>query len=787
MSIENIVWNDKYRFKEEGDIDTTLIRTVEGVYKNDPSNEALMKAKAAVLARDFCPAGRIIAGAGTDRKVTLVNCYVNATIEDSMRTDNTDKSLGIMEAQNVAAFSLQMGGGIGSDFSTIRPDGSLVKRTGSVSSGVLPFMFMWNSMSKTIRSSGSRRGAMMGTLRCDHPDIEAFIDAKHEEGVLTQFNVSVLVTDNFMDAVREDRMWDLGFRIPRADGDHVDEYLRNDEPLYVYKRLPARELWNKIIKSTYEYAEPGVIFIDRINKMNNLHYCETISCTNPCGEQTLPPYGACVLGHINLANMVKNAFTEESDIDFDRLERAVEVGVRLLDNVIVETLYPVPEMREEAENKRRIGLGVMGLANMLQMMELRYGSDKAVNVTKVIMEYIRNVAYMASVKLAKERGPFPLYDRDAFHVGKFIQDLPDSIKEDIFNHGIRNGVLLTIAPTGTTSLLYGNVSGGVEPTFAWSYERKVIRDSGETETFDVEDYGYKLFKNQWKTTPDSWIEHRNDVDAMPDYMVTAQDLDVMDHLKIQAACQEFVDASISKTINCPTDMTLLDFKEVYTQAYEMGCKGCTTYRPNPEMEKIRGSVISVKKDDIEHPSGSMSGGITWIPEPEEPTKRPHDISGSTYKVKWPLSDHAYYVTINNHQLEGSALQTPFEIFINSKDMQHQEWITALTLTLSAIFRKGGDITFIPEQLKSTVGQGAWIDGKYVPGLVSLIGDVITEHYIKLGIITDPIEAAKDMIKETPNLPKNLELARTCPQCSAPALIFQEGCDTCLSCGYSKCS
>ena len=776
--IEQIIWEDKYRFKKwkegaeestESTIDDTLKRAVHGIYEKDPSDEALQLAEEVVCAREFCPAGRELAGAGTDKRVTLVNCYVNAVVEDSIATEARSNSLGIMEAQNTAAYALQMGGGIGTDFSTVRPNGAVVRRTGSVSTGVIPFMKMWDAMSNAMKSSGARRGAMMATLRCDHPDLLDFITVKHEPDTLTQFNLSVLVTDAFMNAIEDDDDWYLGFDVPRADGNHVGSIEKEDgTEWYIYEVLPARELWDMITESTYKYAEPGVIFIDRVNDMNNLKYCEKISCTNPCGEQPLPPYGACVLGYVNLAKMVNKPFTSDAHVDYERLERATCVGVRLLDNVIDVTQYPVREMEAESFNKRRIGLGVMGLANLLQMMSVRYGDDEAVLLTEEVMAAIRDAAYQASIELAQERGPFPLFERDEYLKGKFIQGLPAGHQDKIREHGIRNGVLLTIAPTGTTSLLFGNVSGGVEPPFALTYQRKVTRKDDQKEVFDVEDYGYRLYL-------DHCAENAIDPapDNLPDYMVTSQDLTVDDHVIMLAACQEYIDASISKTINCPESMTFEDFQNVYMQAYNLGCKSCTTYRPCPETERVRGSVLSLKGETTSEPTILID--------------RPPTLAGFTYKIKWPLSEHAFYITINNYEMEDGT-RVPHEIFINTKDTQHQEWIAALTRSLSAIFRRGGDISFVPQELKevhSATGQGAWVgEGKkrYVPSLVALVGEVIEKHFTMFGIIAD----AEVGLGHLEGEPVAEVIGKPCPNCGSPTLIRQEGCGACLSCGYSNC-
>lgn len=836
-AIQRLIWEEKYRQPGEVDIIDSLQRVVRGVYAKDPSKEALKAAMDAVLAGDWVPAGRIHAGAGTDKRVTLINCYVSPTIQDSLATEQLTGShkpsphgeLGIMEALNNAAYTMQMGGGIGMDFSTIRPKGALVKRTGSVSSGVLPFMDMWHSMCATIMSSGSRRGAMIGCLRIDHPDVPDFIEAKQTPSRLTNFNVSVLVTDAFMKAVKNDELWKLHFPIPPANPDTRASIMvigadGKSYGSYRYKSISARELWDKLLKATYEFAEPGVIFIDRVNSQNNLNYCETIAATNPCGEQPLPPNGACNLGAVNLANMVLNPFTLEAHVDWDRLEHAVRVGVRFLDNVLDVTQYPTEAQKQEAINKRRIGLGITGLANMLQQLGLEYGSNQSLEIVGRVMRRIAEVAYATSNQLAQERGPFPLWDSKKFNYSLVNKLDLVPLVNSIERHGLRNGVLLTIAPTGTTSIYYGNVSSGLEPVFALEYTRKVLQQDGTHKVEKVRDWGYER-----------WLDHLNasNLDAAdnPSWMKTAMELTVDDHLAIQAACQKWVDASISKTINCPTEMTFDEFKQVYTKAYELGCKGCTTYR----LSGVRGSVLSVEepKDGVAlkseaHPDGpevpedadvakeslvkgTLDTETMKITFPRETTApRPRVLRGTTYKIRWPKADHAHYVTINDDE-HG----VPFELFINSKSVLHTEWVAAVTRLISAVFRKGGDIHFLVDELKqvhATEG-GAWINGKYVPSMVAMLGEVIQEHLLggpeaveemknetQALRAAEAVNAAENMYKGAllgagvatsglmVPLPPNTPIASliTCKACGQPTAYKQEGCLKCLSCGHSDC-
>lgn len=509
----------------------------------------------------FVPAGRINAGAGTDRNVTLFNCFVMGTIPDSLA--------GIFDMLKEACITMQQGGGIGYDFSTIRPSGAEVKGVASEASGPLTFMDVWDAACRTIMSAGVRRGAMMATMRCDHPDIEKFIEAKRDSARLRMFNMSVLVTDEFMRAVKNNEQFELRF---------------ND---VVYKTVSARSLWDKITLSTYAYAEPGVIFIDRINQTNNLNYCETIAATNPCGEQPLPPYGACLLGSVNLVALLNDDYT----LNHEQLEKTVAVAVRMMDNVVDVSKFPLPAQREEAYAKRRIGLGVTGLADVLALQGITYGSPEAVSWTDRTMRLIANCAYKASALLAKEKGAFPLYDAEKYQAGVNFQNLDWDVQELIREHGIRNALLTSIAPTGTISLYAGNVSSGIEPIFALEYDRKVMQKDGSKVTQTVNDYAVLKWKRENPGMP------------LPASFVTAQTLTPKDHVLMQAAAQKWVDSSISKTINCPEDITIDEFKNVYMLAWETGCKGCTTYRPND----VTGSVLSVKEEtEVEVEDGACA-------------------------------------------------------------------------------------------------------------------------------------------------------------------------------------
>ncbi|MEM8798485.1 MAG: adenosylcobalamin-dependent ribonucleoside-diphosphate reductase [Pseudomonadota bacterium] len=759
------IWDMKYRFKgaDGTPVDKTLTDSWRRVAKalaeaEDEANRPYWE-EAFFRALDdfkFLPAGRILAGAGTGRDVTLFNCFVMGRVPDNMG--------GIFENLKEAALTMQQGGGIGYDFSTLRPKGAVVKGVGADASGPLSFMDVWDAMCRTIMSAGYRRGAMMATMRCDHPDIESFIAAKQDPGRLRMFNLSVLVTDEFMDAVKHDRSWDLIF-------DNA-----------VFKTLKARDLWDQIMRSTYAYAEPGVIFIDRINQRNNLGYCETIFATNPCGEQPLPPYGACLLGSINLTRFVDTPFEDGAELDLSALTETVRTAVRMMDNVVDVSRFPLEAQAEEARQKRRIGLGVTGLADALIMCGVRYGSDASLKRIRAWMSAIQNAAYAASADLAAEKGAFPLFEKDAYLASPSLETLDDKVREKIETHGIRNALVTSIAPTGTISLYADNVSSGLEPVFSFTYTRKVLMPNGERKEEQVSDYAYRLY-----------CERFGEEAPLPDYFVTALTLSPNDHVKVQAAVQEYVDSSISKTINCPEDISFEAFKTVYQQAYDLGCKGCTTYRPND----VTGSVLSAEPSqenqpslDLEEESSSSSpkdvfeaGGVVYMTQPLD---RPEVLPGKTYKVRWPEAEHAMYITINDVIQDGR--RRPFEVFINSKSLEHYAWTVALTRMISAVFRRGGDVSFVVEELKAVFDPrgGQWVAGRYIPSLLAAIGEVIEQHLIAIGFIERGGNVIPAPAPTDARAAQEGSAMATCPKCSMPSLVRQEGCDTCMSCGYSKC-
>ena len=799
-AISHQIWDMKYRLK--GPDGAPVDRTIDDTWRRVAKALAAVEREPAVWEERFfeaqqdfrfMPAGRILAGAGADRNVTLFNCFVMGQIPDDMA--------GIFRQLQEAALTMQQGGGIGYDFSSLRPRGAPVKGVGADASGPLSFMDVWDSMCRTIMSAGHRRGAMMATMRCDHPDIEAFIESKREPGRLRMFNLSVLVTDAFMEAVRQDDPWDLVF-----DG-------------AVYRTAQARALWDTIMRSTYAFAEPGVIFIDRINRQNPLSYAEEIFATNPCGEQPLPPYGACLLGSINLARLVRQPFDADAALDLGELQRLTAVAVRMMDNVTDISNFPLPEQQAEALAKRRIGLGVTGLADALIMCRARYGSADAVRLAERWLAAIQKAAYLASADLAAEKGAFPLFDTDKYLATPAMAAADPEVREAIRARGLRNALLTSIAPTGTISLLADNVSSGVEPVFTWSYTRNVLMPDGTRREEEVADYAWRLYRRlKGADTP------------LPDWFVDARGLSPRDHVVMQAAVQKYVDSSISKTINCPEDIGFDAFKDVYAMAFDMGCKGCTTYRPND----VTGAVLTAGNDKAKSDSGQQelplappektetakpeddldAGGVVYITKPLD---RPEALPGQTYKIRWPESDHAIYITLND--IIQDSRRRPFEIFINSKNMEHYAWTVGLTRMISAVFRRGGDVSFVVEELKAVFDPrgGQWVGPRYVPSLLAAIGDVIEQHMIDIGFLPNPQEAREG--RRELKVVGGTEAAvggasgsargvssqvvagqnaagqgaggaglamRGCPKCGQRAVIRQEGCDICTGCTYSKC-
>ena len=590
--ISRHIWDTKYRYRDGGiaydaTIHDTWYRIAHALAANETGDPASWQSVFYNALRDFyfLPGGRIQAGAGTKHRVTLFNCFVMGIVDDSMEA--------IFEALKEGAITMQQGGGVGYDFSTLRPRGVIAHSVGSVASGPVSFMRIWDSMCATVLSTGARRGAMMATLRCDHPDVEEFIDAKREAAQLRHFNLSVLISDEFMQAIRDDAQWTLVFPASQLDeggavgaGDVVNKHwpgFDHPVPCRVLRRVRARDLWSRIMRATYDYAEPGVLFIDQVNRLNNLSYRERISATNPCGEIPLPPYGACNLGSINLTKYVVDPFSASAHLDMDGVRGVARTAVRMMDNVIDVSRFPLEAQQHQAAGSRRIGLGMTGLADALIMLGIKYDTAQARNTAAMVMGEICHTAYRMSIELAREKGPFPFFDRDAYLAGAFIMKLPEDIRAGIAQFGIRNSHLTAIAPTGTISLLANNVSSGLEPVFAYQFRRRVLELDGRYTEYQLVDYAYQLWRAMNGDAP------------LPAAFIDAHGVAPEIHLEMQAALQPYVDSAISKTINVPENYGFEAFKDLYQKAYDKGLKGCTTFRSNP----VTGAILATGSEYAE--------------------------------------------------------------------------------------------------------------------------------------------------------------------------------------------
>ncbi|MGA2549528.1 MAG: adenosylcobalamin-dependent ribonucleoside-diphosphate reductase [Burkholderiaceae bacterium] len=786
--ISRDVLKEKYLKAGETDVTDIYARVARALASVEPEPEQGRYEKLFLdnLRRGAIGAGRIMSAAGTSLEATLINCFVQP-VGDSIQGVDDDGYPGIYEALREAAETMRRGGGVGYDFSRIRPRGAEVHTTASLASGPCSYMNVFDQSCATVESAGARRGAQMGVLRVDHPDVHEFICAKRTPGRWNNFNVSVAVSDAFMRALGDDGPWELVHRAKPGSAQIATGAHRRDDGLWVYSTHRARDLWEKLMRSAYDFAEPGILFLDQIQRDNNLRYCESIEATNPCGEQPLPPYGCCDLGPIVLTQFVRSPFGigGAAEFDFKAFANSVTVQVRALDNILDLTYWPLPQQRIEAMAKRRIGVGFTGLGNTLAMLCLHYDSDAGRAMAARIAEVLRDSAYAASIGLAREKGAFPKFVAEGYLAsGTFASRLPETLKADIRAYGIRNSHLLSIAPTGTVSLAFAdNASNGIEPSFSWRYRRKKRESDGRTRDYLVEDHAWRRYRSL-----------TGKADELPPYFVTALELSVEGHIAMMAAVQPLIDTSISKTVNVPAEYPYPSFQDLYRKAYGAGLKGLATYRPN--------SILGAVLDDGEDASDESYGAPGLDPMRTMIARRPQGaLSAVAEKIEyWTQEGHqTLYLVVSFLPVPAAdavgTVDRAIEFFMPvGQSGESQQWISSSMRLLSLAARGGFLERALSDMRKVTwdrspvrLGYYEKPDGAKVPrwhdsevaAIAYAIQNIISRHQ---GQVVEP--ASRESAPQDPSaLPPALMAGKKCIECGAHAVIRKDGCDYCTNCGY----